>query len=253
MIAALHSTDYFIALESDERILYEPGAKGLAEIVSTFLSQAIATVEEQHHRSFAKPIVVYVCLTEDEFSKFTGVSKHVRATQFREKVFLSPLAFKQGAEGPLLTHELSHLHLFQQLSIFWFFYNIPAWFSEGLATYVSNGAGAEKVSEVEATKSILNGKHFTLKKSGNVISWHIKSKYDLKPHMKYRQSAMFVEYLQGLDGKAFRNFLLAVQDGEKFERVFKQELRLSIEDAWNGFVFSLQHPKSFRARLHNNV
>jgi hypothetical protein len=38
--------------------------------------------------------------------------------------------------------------------------NIPSWFAEGLAVYVSGGGGAEKVGAKDAAEAIKSGKMF---------------------------------------------------------------------------------------------
>lgn len=74
------------------------------------------------------------------------------------KLLLSPVLMDEPHNIQLyLAHELSHLHLCQQLGLLKM-RNLPTWFKEGLATFVSNGGGAQTVSENEAIESIANGR-----------------------------------------------------------------------------------------------
>jgi len=58
--AALQSTDHFLVSLDDPRILYEPGAEHHAEIIASFLPEAIQKVEEKQYRSFSSPVQVYI-------------------------------------------------------------------------------------------------------------------------------------------------------------------------------------------------
>lgn len=239
-LATLRSTAHFVALESDKRILYEPGAKEFARKVAGYLPEAVATVEKEQYRPFTKPVFVYVCATEESFARFTSVSKDIRGALIK-KIFLSEKLWRQPESIKLiLTHELSHLHLQQQIGWYNFSDNLPAWFKEGLATSVSNGGGAETVSETEARKAIIEGKHFIPETKDSLLFPKSGSSYGLKPHMFYRQSAMFVAYLKKLDETKFRAFLLALEDGKNFKKSFISIFGTSIDEIWQQFVQQLK-------------
>ena len=105
--------------------------------------------------------------------------------------------YRQPERIPTLTtHELSHLHLIQQIGATKYVRNIPSWFAKGLAVFVSNGGGAENVSEKDAARAILNGACFHPDSTGNILFPKTASSYHLKPHMFYRQSSMFVQYIK---------------------------------------------------------
>ncbi len=240
-LALLKSKAHFIPLESDKRVLYEPGAEEFARRVAGYLPEAIAKVEKEHYRRFVKPVSVYLCATEESFSRYTGLSKGIRGA-LTNKVFLSGKLWKQPESiGSILTHELSHLHLQQQLGWYGFSANLPAWFKEGLATFVSGGGGAETVNKNEAGKAIIEGKHFLPETRDSLLFPKSSSSYGLKPHLFYRQSAMFVTYLKKLDETKFCTFLLVLEDGENFKKSFISIFGVSIDKVWQEFVQELKN------------
>ncbi|MGA2193428.1 MAG: hypothetical protein ABSG42_08660 [Nitrospirota bacterium] len=169
-IAALRSTSDFVPLQSDSRVLYEPGAEEFAAEVAVYLPDAIATVEKGLYRPFAKPVQVYVCATKESIAAHGGWGK-VRAVT-TTKLFLDAELVKKVQDGNsakmILTHELSHLHLSQRLGLFRTA-KIPAWFDEGLAVMVSGGAPAVDVSESDAAKAIMSGKCIKPDVSGSLL------------------------------------------------------------------------------------
>jgi hypothetical protein len=241
-IASLKSTSDFHPLVIDNRVLAESGAEDMAMQVAGYLPEAIRTVEKEQYRDFIKQVTVYVCATEDSFAGHTGLSKRARGAMIT-KVFLSARLkdpeFNESLKA-ILTHELSHLHLQQQLGVYHYNANIPAWFQEGLAVMVSNGGGAEKVSEAEAMKTILEGKHFTPEAHGSFF-WHKSgSSYDLEPHMFYRQAALFVRYIKRQSEFKFGLFMLAIADGGDFDKAFRATYGMSIDETWQDFIDQLR-------------
>jgi hypothetical protein len=59
-----------------------------------------------------------------------------------------------------LIHELSHLHIRNQIGNYKVS-RLPFWFTEGLATYVSDGGGAHTVPERQAIDCIKSGRIFS--------------------------------------------------------------------------------------------
>lgn len=252
-LATLRSTSHFLVLDSDRRILYEPGAEDLSKEVAEYLPESIAKVEKEQYRPFAKPIEVYICATKDSFSRLTGLpgGKMKGATTIKH-VFLSAERLRElpiNIRRAVLTHELSHFHLQQYLGAYNFGANLPPWFQEGLAEYVSGGATMQEVSEAEAVKAILEGKHFTPETTGSFFFPKRWRAYGLKAYMFYRQSFMYVSYLKHLDESKFRTFVSALENGSSFEDSFNSTFALTTDATWQQFVAQL---KAEHQKLNDN-
>ena len=65
---SLKSTDHFLPLETDSRVLYEPGAEDFAEQLAELLPQAIEQVEDGQYRPFAEPVQIYVCASQENYT-----------------------------------------------------------------------------------------------------------------------------------------------------------------------------------------
>ena len=133
------------------------------------------------------------------------------------KLFISPRVFEKGDNVELLylTHELSHLHLLQKLG-FYKMSRLPFWFKEGWATYVSEGGGADLISQQDAIESIRAGRHFVPNKVGGFIFQKTPTDFGLHPQMFYRQSMLFVEYLASHESSQFKEMIVAIYNGENF-------------------------------------
>lgn len=243
-VAALKPTDHFVPMGADARVLLEPGGEDVAAVVAADLAAAIATVEKEQYRPFARPVQIYVTRDEESFADFTGVPKQVRGAVII-KVFLSGgLRQEPDRINRILTHELSHLHLGQQLGIYGYNANLPSWFQEGLAVIVSKGGGAEKVSEAEAAKAILAEKGLKPEATGSFFFKKSAHSYGIEPHMFYRQSGMFVAWLMQLDQERFRNFMLSIEDGGEFSGSFSKAFGQDLDAAWRRFVEQLKPERS---------
>ncbi len=233
VIAMNKSTNQFIVLEQDKRVLYEKGAKKHAEILANKLDTAVQTVEQKQYKKFTKPITVYICNSIESFTDYC-VQSQASGCVLNERLFLSPKNFQANRQA--LTHELSHLHMEQQLGMFAWHSGYPAWFQEGLATYVSNGEGASRVSPGEAGKAIAEGKTFTPNMSGSLIFRKAAHSFGLTPNMFYRQAAMFIEYLHDIDTMKFKTFLLSVEAGKNFEKSFSSAYGATLNEIWKEFI-----------------
>jgi len=107
----------------------------------------------------------------------------------------------------VLTHELSHVHLFGWRSSL--FSAPPSWFTEGLTVAVSDGGGAEGVSEVEAAEALRKGYAIVVTNDGRwrdfaSIRLEIEPPGDpsrddfvtFRQRLAYREAAMFVACLR---------------------------------------------------------
>jgi hypothetical protein len=236
-VAALRSTDDFKPIESDKRVLAEPGAEDLAKQVAGYLPEAIAIVERAQVRDFTKPVQIYVCASEGSFASHTGASKNASGAVTTKLFFSKRLAgFPPEQVKARVIHELSHLHFEQQLGAYGYDTHIPAWFQEGLAVVVSNGGGAEKVSEAEAIRALLAGTRFVPEPRGSFFFKKTARSYGLEPHLFYRQASLFVGYLKEISGMQFGLFLLALEDGRDFEKAFRAVYGMTVNDAWQEFL-----------------
>jgi len=234
-------TGQFLPQASDSRVRYEPGAEAMAGEVASELSSAIETVEEGHYRRFLEPVRVYVCASKESFRSYSLRVGDAAGFVFNKRLFLSPkLAYTPERIPRVLTHELSHLHLEQQIGPLKAAGGLPDWFKEGLAVYVSGGGGAENVSEDEAREAIARGKQLEPKTSGSLLFPTDATDYGMTHHMFYRQSSLFVGYLKQLDEGQFKAFLLAIEDRQPLVRAFEDAYGKSVEAAWWEFVMKIR-------------
>ncbi len=239
MIAMHRSTDDFHALASDPRVRYEVGAEANARLLSAQLDQAIKIVEAKQYGPFVKPVTIYVPATTDRFRSFC-LSAKAGGCVLNERLFISPKKKNTPARLPrLLTHELSHLHMEQKLGMWQWHSNIPSWFEEGLAVYVSNGGGAEGVTAAAAKKAIHSGKSFKPISTGSLLFAKTASYFGLKPHMFYRQAGLFVTWLHEQDDRQFRKLLLQIQGGATLGAAVKAAYGVSLENEWLKFTNEL--------------
>jgi len=233
VIAMNKSTEHFMMLEQDNRIFYENGAKKNALNIANRLNNTISTVEKKQYRKFTKPIAIYVCNTVKSFTSYC-VIKHASGCVLNERLFLSPKNFQPNQD--VLTHELSHLHIEQQLGMYKWHSDYPAWFQEGLATYISQGQGAKKATIEDAKKEIYLGNHFSPNLTGSLLSPKTAYSFGLKTNMFYRQSAMFVQFMHDLDEQKFKILLLSIEDGKNFEQVFLTTYGITLNKIWQQFI-----------------
>jgi hypothetical protein len=242
-IAYLRSTTHFVSLPDDPRILFEPGAEDLAQKIADALPTSIEMVEKAQYRDFPHPVCVYVCASVDSFTRFTA-NRRAGGMVIGTRLFISPKPENTTERVPgLLTHELSHLHL-AQFSEGWS--APPSWFLEGLAVYVSNGGGAETVSDSEAIRAIVEGRHFRPVASESAFFPSVASDFDLSHHMYYRQASVFVRFLHDSDAQSFKNLMVRILDGASFPEAFIECYGHDPIDEWEQFVRSLLASQSSR-------
>ena len=236
-LAALRSTDNFIQTTNDNRVLSEPGAEVYADKVASFLPAAIEQVEKKQYRNFVKPVCVYVCASKESFKKFYGGDARAGVLT---KLFISPRMFDDGDEiaRKYLTHELSHLHLQQQLGVYKIS-RLPMWFKEGLATYVSDGGGAYLTSREQALAFIRSGKYFVPNNSDGFIFKKTPSDFGLEPHLFYRQSMIFISYLAKRSETEFEQMLRSIESGERLSTALQATYNKKLEELWNDFLHEI--------------
>jgi hypothetical protein len=235
------STDDFLVLASDVRIRYQPGAEAAASVVAQALPAAIATIERAQFRPFVRPVQILVCATTTRFDRHGYGVRGAGGFVLNGRLFLSPKPQNTPERLPrLLTHELSHLHLEQQIGMLRGSRQLPGWFKEGLAVHVSNGAGAENVTAAEAKQAIVRGRTFRLDTKGSWLFPQTAARDGLEPHLFYRESALFVSFLARSDPAAFQRLLIALQDRQPFGATVKRTYQQDLAALWTQFAASLK-------------
>jgi hypothetical protein len=231
----MRSTKQFHQLGTDPRVHYELGAGAMASEVARVLPEAMHTVEERQYCPFLGPADIYVCASLETYAAYGG-DPHSGGYLSNGRVFVSPKKENTPTRiTGLLTHELSHLHLEQHLGL-WGSRRLPSWFAEGLATFVSDGGGAETVSEEAARAAIVTGRVFQPKPSDGIFFHTTASTFGLTPHLFYREAALFLAHLRQRDPTAFRNWLVAVETGEALDASFATAFGKTLTAAWDEFV-----------------
>jgi hypothetical protein len=228
--------DDFSKCTSDIRIMCQPGSEELAKSIVPLLPDAIETVERAQFSKFAAPIVIYIYNTRESFSIHSGASVLAAGAASLGALNLSPkLLSTPERTKRVLTHELSHLNLQLQMgTLAWA--RVPSWFHEGLATWVSNGGGAENVSEDEAYAAIKQGKHFEPDDSQWALFPKNASSYGLEPHMYYRQAAIFVAFMHDHDAVAFEKMFRAIEAKTAFAAAIESSFHESLPSLWQDFL-----------------
>jgi len=233
------STDQFLPWPGDPRVRYERGAEVMAARVAAALPHAIETVEARKFRPFAREPTVYVCASLATFASYGG-SPTSAGYVLQGRLFLSPKPENTAERIPrVVTHELSHLHLGQDVGP-WRWSRLPFWFSEGLAALVSDGAGAESVSEEQGRSAIVEGRAFAPEGDASVVHTRFPSSYGLAPHLFYREAAMFLGDLARRDPDRWRRLQFRVEDGGSLGESFMGVYGETLDSAWSDFVSRLK-------------
>jgi hypothetical protein len=92
---------------------------------------------------------------------------------------------------------------------------------------------------MDASKSIKDGLSFLPENHGSPLAPKSAASYGLKPHMYYRQAAMFVGYLHKRNPAAFHLFLTSLEQGEDFSSAITTAYDDSVNDLWRDFLVNL--------------
>jgi hypothetical protein len=101
---------------------------------------------------------------------------------------------------------------------------------------VSDGGGAEGVTEEEARAAIASGRAFVPEAAGGLFFRATASTYGLTPHLFYREAAVFLGELRRRDEAAFRRFLIGVEDARALDESFLAAYGEPLAQAWKSFV-----------------
>ena len=239
--AVLKSRSHFIPSGANPQVLYEPGMEESAALVAAALPSAVIRVERQQYLPLAKPFRVYVCSSQESFNAYMGAPPRAtaRGVKVLNDIFLAPSAFSSwrgDTHGSVLTHELSHLHLYQRLGHRRSLWDMPVWFLEGLAVAVSGGGG-EGVTAEDARSAILAGHHLIPDEKGSLLRPKRASDYGMGTFMFYRQSELFVAFIHDRDPAVFGDFMLSLQlgGGGTFASLFEASFGTDVGGMWGAF------------------
>lgn len=237
-VAMMRSTDHFTINSKDlnSSIYHENSDSTLADEVKKHLLHAIQIVEREHHKKFVRPVKIYATSNLDSFESLCGY-RFVLGCVVNEKLFLSPRLISQptGTLPRLLTHELSHLHIAQQLSLLQQG-RIPTWFREGLAVHTSTKIeGSAKIELEQAISMIKKGKTFYPNDTGSILFPKDHTRFKLTRSHFYRQAASFVDFL-AQDQPQFEKLLLSVQCGNSFSTSFQKSFGVPVKAKWTLFI-----------------
>jgi hypothetical protein len=234
------------ALAANSQVHYEPGAENSARDVAALLTDATARVEAVHGRPFAHPVIVGVYATPEAYATANGLGSviPVGVTIFG-RVNLSPKLFgpqRQRLRG-ILTHELSHAHIQGWIGGYDYLY-LPNWFKEGLAVMLSDGEGAEWVSEDEARAAIQRGEKIVIDDAGSLsrlTDVPLENEPESKPAwypvvLAYREAGTFVSYLRESDRPAFDRMMNAILDDRPFTEAVTIGYHDDVGSLWRKFI-----------------
>lgn len=212
--------DRFAQSSADPRVWVEPGFAAYGARVAAALPAAIAAVEAAHYRPFARAPRVYVCGSQDCFTRYVMTPKLSAAVVPDNRLILSPNLDSREKQrlSALLTHELAHLHLGQRIGHY--HSTLPVWFHEGWASLTAGGGGAEYASDAQAWAAIREGRRIDVAARDTRDKRHRASAARLDIHGFYRQAMLLVGWLKAQDENRFRQLVLSVQNDEDFEIAF---------------------------------
>jgi len=249
MISALWNLpDRLPALSINSQVHYQPGAEDFARDVAALYPEAIARVEAVHGRRFAHPVTVGAYATGEAYAAANGVGSDIPVgVTFAGRVNLSPKLFwpQHRRLRALLTHELSHAHIQGWIGEYKYVY-LPTWFKEGLAVMISEGGGAELVSEDEARAAIQRGERLVINDAvslPNSIDVRLeKAPANTPPWypvvLAYREAGMFLSYLRESDRPAFDRTMNAILDGRPFVEAVTVGYHDDVRSLWEAFIKS---------------
>jgi hypothetical protein len=244
--ARLEPREQFLKTPSHPQVRYYPGSEEMAQRMAKAMDASVAAVEQLHGRKFLEPPKVYVC-DADCFFRFSTFQPSVPAGQFMDSIFMNApdLRNKERQFGMapenFLVHELTHLMFYQYAGAIAYM-RAPAWFREGWAVVVSEGAGAQACTPAQAARFLIAGSSFDPTEEGSLFQSRTASSYGLPYPVFYRQAAMFVAYLRELDPSAFQSALHSLLDGERFQPGFERAYGKEISSYWTAFIQSIQEP-----------
>jgi len=237
LTASFKSTSDFNKSDTNPDVRFRGNNKQYANHVGIFTPKIIAIVEDKIGVKFLKMPIIFICDTWSCIKEFTGHNYKPRASTNKRGIFISPklIGDLQTTEF-LMPHEVTHALWADKVNSM--FHPIPpAWFTEGIATFIANGAGAEKVPREKAKESIIKGKYFIPNSDGKIMSAKYGGAWGLEQPMFYRQSMLMIEYMRTISHDNFNNLVKDVFSKQvKFSDLFYKYYSTTPSALWLEYV-----------------
>ena len=239
LLAMTQSTARFTTCTPDARILCEPGSEALAARIAAELPAALGSIEKAQFARFAAPVRVLTYASADSFSTHSSASPGAAGVVIFGAAHISPVALRH-ADGvaKILAHELSHLQLAQQLGAL-SMSCLPAWFSEGLATWASNGGAAGQAYEPNVLVGIRHGQHFEPVEAQSLWKPYLVLPRRMAFPTYYSQTRLFVAFMHERDPDAFRVLLARLGRRDSFGDAVRAAYGRPVAGLWQEFVASI--------------
>ncbi len=233
---------YFYQCTENQYIFCEPGSEHVAGEIADSLKFLKGIVQERQLLFIDEP-KFFTYQVIGNFVKNTGATSYIKAAVIGHSVHISPAIYSSHEFGndhdvfkKIITHELSHLNLLQNYGDQTYF-EIPSWFMEGLATYISGGAGAESVTAAQARNLLMEGIGFSPDKDHEFPTKSMVLK--INPQIYYKQAEGFVRFIDNLDSTKLKKLLATLKNSGNFHNIFFETYQMSVFDMWNLYTYQV--------------
>ena len=232
----------FYQCTDNQYIFCESGSESIANEIADSLNPLKSLIEDKQLTFVVEP-KFFTYQSVDSFVENTGGMNVMKAVVIDDAVHISPAiyAFHEFTDHSnnikrIVVHELSHLNLLQNYGEETF-YKIPSWFHEGLATFVSGGAGAETVTAAQAGQLLKEGVGLSPDKD---FEFPTKSRVlKINPHIYYKQAEGFVSFIYDLDPIKFKRLIAFQKKRSDFHGIFFDIYQMNISDVWRLYYYRI--------------
>ncbi len=201
--------------ESDGKIYYRPDVSNKKiERLQKLVKQAEERVADFWGEKTANPTIIF-CDNESDYKKFGNPvgSPAVTFLKFQGYIVISP----EGVDLDILSHEISHVELYERIGFFNKMFDIPIWFDEGLAMQVDH----RSYYSIDTLQKLSD--NFT--KLPKVTAMNSPSEFFNGSHKEVMQNFRTAKYevSQWYNPRVLKQFIEAINSGESFEEAYKEE------------------------------
>lgn len=211
------------------------------------IDDLIPVVEERHGLRFArKPEVLVFCDSSTYEERSTTRARYCAYPN--GSLVVSPWAVEEAAAGKIsmeiyLTHELSHILLYQHMGTINAYFCFPRWFLEGIAVYHSHQMGTSWYpSKSETYEYIRQGNFVPPKWFGTKREEEVGLTVPYPSTFAYCEFACIIDYLIDRFGRErFAEYQAELLDGHDSDSVFKEVYGLDFDAFTQDFRAHADH------------